>query len=280
MAQPTETSGLLALKFILIGVAIAMFAALGWRATHPPRPPEPVVQKVAPPQPVAPSFATLDKARAAVEDRMFEDGDFEPYWTLLKDNFSADYDGLLDGFGKRAFDAKRLDSVDYYMSEAMRTMRRARGLLAAQADPEIVHRIFLLQASVAEAIAERDPHLCADFIYGGAAEGFFAFSATHRPLIAEMALASLAAIVDGQTSKLRRLTPSDEDFQALEEALAERGLSREEIDSVVDGKAPDPPLPDDRICAAGRAYLASLAALPEAIRIRIEALALELTSRT
>ena len=280
MAQPTETPGLLALRFILIGMAIAMFAALGWRAAHPPRAPEPVVHDAAPPQPVAPSFVSLEKARNAVEDHMFEDGDFEPYWSLLKDNFPADYSGLLDAFAKRSFASRRLDSVDYYMSEAIRTMRRARGLLAAQADSDLVNRIFLLQASVADAIAERDEHLCADFIYGGASEAFFTFSSTHRPLIAEMALANLAAIVDGQTSKIQRVTPTEDDFQALEDALVARGMGRPEIEALVDGKAPDPPLPDARMCAAGRAYLAALAALPEATRIRIEALVVELTSRT
>ena len=280
MAQASEPSGLLALRLILIGVAVTMFAALGWRATHQPRPPEPTPVVVAPPQPVRPSFESLDRAHAAVEDRLFEDGDFEPYWSLLKDNFAVDYAGLLEAFGKRAAAAKKLDSVDYYMSEAIRTMRRARGLLAAQADAEMINRLFVLQAGVADALADRDAHLCADFIYGEASEGYFDFSSTHRPLIAELALAQLAAIVDGQTSKIQRIAPGDDDFQALEDALTLKGLSPEEIGAMVDGKAPDPPLTDERICASGRAYLSAVSALPDAIRIRIEALVRELNSRT
>ena len=278
-----------ALRFILIAISIAMFAALGWRAVNPPRPPgriltpEPVIPEIAAPEQEPPppsSFETPAKARGAVEDRIAQDGDFEPFFSSLRDNFTSDYTKTLDGFAKVAFEKRQVESVDYYLSESIRGLRQARGLLAAQAESSLLDRIFVMQAAVIEALAATDARLCADFIYGGASEAFFAFSETHRPLIAEMALANLAAIIDGASSKIARLTPGEAEFQELEDALVAMGLGRDEIDALIDGKAPDPPLPDARMCAAGVSYLKALAGLPEGTRIRIEALVAELMART
>ncbi len=273
-----------ALRFILIAISISMFAALGWRAVNPPRLPprieEPQPRIVIEPQIAPGAFDTPDGARGAVEDVIALDGDFEPYFSSLRDNFGSDYNALIDRFGRRAFDRKQTDSVDYYMSESIRALRHTRGLLAAQAENSLLDRMFVMQAAVIEALAVKDARLCADFIYGATSEGFFAFSESHRPLIAEMALANLAAIIDGPSSKAVRLTPGDEEFQQLEEALTAAGLNQTEIDALVDGKAPDPPLPDERMCAAGTAYLKVISALPEATRVRLEALMVELMART
>jgi hypothetical protein len=273
-----------ALRFILIAISISMFAALGWRAVNPPRPParieQPQPKVVIQPEIQPGAFDTLDRARGAVEDVIALDGDFEPFFSSLRDNFASDYNALIERFGQRAFERKQTESVDYYMSESIRALRHARGLLAAQAENLLLDRIFIMQAAVIDALAVKDARVCADFIYGAASEGFFAFSESHRPLIAEMALANLAAIIDGSTSKIVRLTPGDEEFQQLEEALAAEGLTQVEIDALVDGKAPDPPLPDGRMCAAGVTYLKVISALPESARVRLEALMVELMART
>jgi hypothetical protein len=66
----------------------------------------------------------------------------------------------------------------------------------------------------------------------------------------------------------------------LENALTKRGLSKVEIDALLDGKTPDPPLEDARMCAAGQTYLDVLSGLPEPARLRIYGLAVELMARS
>jgi hypothetical protein len=95
-----------------------------------------------------------------------------------------------------------------------------------------------------------------------------------------MAEAALQAILDGGSHRIERPAPTVDDFNLLEQRLAERGLDGVEIDALLDGKMPEPPLPAARMCAAGRAYLDSLRNLPEEIRLRMFALALELMARS
>ena len=54
----------------------------------------------------------------------------------------------------------------------------------------------------------------------------------------------------------------------------------EKFDALLDGKTPDPPIPDDRMCAAGKTYLETLRQMPEDVRGRIEALAVDLMARS
>ena len=99
-------------------------------------------------------------------------------------------------------------------------------------------------------------------------------------LAGEMAIAGLDAIVDGQAKKNTRQAPSDADFALLEKGMAAKGLSQAEIEALLDGKTPDPPLEDARLCQAGRVYLEMLKTLPEPVRLRIYALAVELMARS
>ena len=62
--------------------------------------------------------------------------------------------------------------------------------------------------------------------------------------------------------------------------MAAKGLSQAEIEALLDGKTPDPPLPEARLCKAGRVYLEMLKTLPEPVRLRIYALAVELMARS
>ena len=57
--------------------------------------------------------------------------------------------------------------------------------------------------------------------------------------------------------------PTDTDFDQFQTALEAHGLDAIEIGALLDGKAPDPPLPDDRMCQAGRSYLDVLHGLPD-----------------
>jgi len=95
-----------------------------------------------------------------------------------------------------------------------------------------------------------------------------------------MAIAGLDAIVDGQAKKNERQPPTDADFLLLEKAMAGKGLSQPEIEALLDGKTPNPPLEDARLCQAGRVYLEMLKTLPEPVRLRIYALAVELMARS
>ncbi len=55
-----------------------------------------------------------------------------------------------------------------------------------------------------------------------------------------MVTAGLDAIHDGQSKKVEREAPSAADFQVLDDALREKGLSSPEIEALLDGKAPRP----------------------------------------
>ena len=52
------------------------------------------------------------------------------------------------------------------------------------------------------------------------------------------------------------------------------------IEALLDGRSPEPAVEDARMCAAGRIYLETLRELPEEIRMRIYALAVELMARS
>ena len=80
--------------------------------------------------------------------------------------------------------------------------------------------------------------------------------------------------------EIERTAPTEADFKALKSALVAKGLDKVEIDALLDGKMPDPPLADARMCAAGQTYLETLRALPEAARLRIYGLAMELMARS
>ncbi len=95
-----------------------------------------------------------------------------------------------------------------------------------------------------------------------------------------MAIAGLDAIGSGRAHKIDRQPPSDADFNELENAMKAQGLNESEIGAILDGKTPDPPIPDDRMCTVGQIYLKTLAALPEPIRLRIYGLAVELMARS
>ncbi|MGP0060430.1 MAG: hypothetical protein ACLPID_14190 [Beijerinckiaceae bacterium] len=218
--------------------------------------------------------------RREVEAKLTESPDYARFFDRLKLVLPSEYEALIDEFMKRAQAGAVVTNIDFLMSEAVRSLRLSRGMMAAKASaPALVH-IFEVQSSVLHALAAKEPRLCVDFLYGGASDAFFSFSSEHRPLVADMAIAGLEAIEDGQTQKIERPPPNDADFELLENALKIRKLNETEIEALLDGKSPYPPIPDTRMCDVGQIYLETLATLPEPVKLRIYGLAVELMARS
>ena len=202
-----------------------------------------------------------------------EDAEF---FVALGEAFPKDQTRILDALGQNALAAA---SPDLALGEAVRSLSQSRGILAARASEAALDTVFAAQAEVAGALAKADARLCVDFIYGSASQGYYDFAAANRALTSAYALAGLNAIVDGQRAKLERDKPSEADFKALETVLTGAGLSKPEIAAFIDGAPPDPPLPDDRLCAAGLTYFKTLARLPAPLRMRFYGLMTELMSK-
>lgn len=219
-------------------------------------------------------------ARQMIETEIVQTPEYARFFARLRETFTSDYEKTIKEFATRLSETKAEQSVDYYLSEAVRRLRQSRGLLSAKADPEAMSRVFATQLQVLQAVAQEDKKLCVAFLYGATNSDFQRFAAAKRPLVANMAIASLEAMASGQAKNIARTQPTEADFKALEAALAARGLSKAEVDALLDGKMPDPPLDDAKMCAAGQTYLEVLRTLPEASRTRIYGLALELMARS
>jgi hypothetical protein len=232
--------------------------------------------------PSAPNVPTVDRTRAreAVEKSIADTPEYTRFFNRLREKFPGDYEGALNGFAARLTNPEQAESADLYVSETVRQLRQAHGVLAAKADIEPLGKVFDLQLNVLRAIAKEDARLCVAFLYGATNQDFQRFASTRRALVADMALAGLEAIINGQEKKIERPAPNEADFKVLESALSERGLGKVEIDALLDGKMPNPPLDDARMCAAGQTYLDVLRGLPEPVRLRIYGLAVELMARS
>lgn len=224
----------------------------------------------------------LDKgaARHIVETAIATSPEYARFFARMREAFTADYEAAINDFAQRLAETKREQSVDYYLSEAVRRLRQARGGFAAKADPAQMSDVFAKQLQVLQAVARSDKKMCVAFLYGANNFDFQRFAASQRPLVAGMALAGLEAMASGKGRQVEREQPTEGDFRVLETALAERGLDKVAIDALLDGKMPNPPLDDAKMCAAGQTYLEVLRTLPEASRTRIYGLALELMARS
>jgi hypothetical protein len=264
---------------IAAGVAILVLALdTGPRETRPAS----AVERtpVSTPPNTAASPESRLTVRRAIEARIAQVPEYQRFFDRLRLTLPTQYERTLDSFADRLVATGKEQSVDVYLSEAVRDLRLARGALAAKADAPSLARIFDVQLAMLDALSKSDQRLCVDFLYGGASDAFYQFSARNRQLASEMAVAGLDAIVDGQVKRNQRQPPSDADFLLLEKAMAGKGLSQAEIEALLDGKTPDPPLDDTRLCRAGRVYLEMLKTLPEPVRLRIYALAVELMARS
>ncbi len=217
--------------------------------------------------------------RSQVENTIFGTADVAPFFERLHILLPADYDAAIRKAATTEA-GSATDTPDYWLSDAVKIVRQSHGALAAKADAGPLSDIFARQADVLSALSAKDARLCVDFLYGGASEGFFAFASENRALVGALAIAGLEAIASGQDKKIERGPPTDEDFQLLETALREKGLDAAEIGALLDGKSPEPPLPDARLCEMGRIYLAAIASLPEETRLRLYSLAVGLMARS
>lgn len=275
-----------ALRLVLLGLAalIAVLLGAGFLsrafdhgrkqvATVAPAPAPEGTQAGAGPQPGAGGAA-----RASVERSIAEAPEYTRFFDRLRLVFPSDYDSILNGLaaGSKADGV----NVDLVMADAVTALRRAHGALASKASDGALTQIFALQLKEMQALGQRDPRLCVGFLYGASGTGFLGFAADNRALVADAAIAGLDAMNSGRMDAVVRSAPSDADFQTLDHALVAKGLSRAQIDALLDGKAADPPIPDADMCRAGQSYLETLATLPADVRDRLYGLAVDLMAKS
>lgn len=263
-----------ALRLVLLGIAIGVAIIFGVRFAF-----FPAAQMAVTRAPTHVVNLSPEVARETVEKQIGASREYARFFETARQEFPADYERILAGFSQRAQTAVAL-SPDLYLAEALRGLRGTHGVLASRASVAALEKVFEHQEKIIATLAQTSPQLCADFLYGNAAPGFFQFSAKHRALIGAMAEASLEAMVDGRSVNIERSPPADEDFAALEAQLEKRGLGKPEIEALLDGKTPDPPLGDDAMCRAGKIYFETLRAMPAEARLKIYALAIKLLARS
>jgi hypothetical protein len=222
----------------------------------------------------------LAVTRVLIQEQLANAPEFSTFFEQLKTSFPAANKRIFDGFADGVSKGSRIETADLYLAQALSGLRASYGILAANASPEALEKVFELRAATLRALASQDPKLCADFLYGATSRDFFKFSAANRKLVASMMEADLNAIINGRTSKIERQATNAEDFGKLEEALRERKLEKPEIEMLLDMRNPDPPLADTTVCKAGQIYYDVLRALPDDLKARIYALSLKLLART
>ena len=282
-----------ALRLVLLVIAMLVVACLGWRLQHPvngpllpqlagrfgfstKREPPAVVTPVSRPPP-APGPG---EARALVLSRLGDAPDYAPFFDRLREAFPSDYTAFMEGAVATLLQTGRVPNPDRLLIDALRRLRQTRGVLAAKAEPGPLASIFDAQATLLDALSAENASLCVEFLYGGISPSFMAFAAKHREPVERLAIANLSAIASGKASQIERIEPSSDDFDSLTDALKKRNVSDNEISAVLDGKTFDPPLPEPRLCDAGRLYLRALAEMPEDVRLRVYALSAALVARS
>ncbi len=272
------------LKLFLLGLVGTLLIGSGaWLLIDVLQGPAPQ-EAASPPVVAAPETATktappVDSARRGVEETISSAPDIARFFDRLRLALPSDYEAAVAALAARRANGAA-DSADYDLSQAVKTLRQSRGALAAKADGATLGRVFDAQLAVLKALGAVNARLCVDFLYGGASEAFLKFSADNRTLVSDLAIAGLDAILDGKDKNIARTTPTESDFQMFETSLRQNGVGSPEIGALLDGKTPDPPIPDDRMCAAGKTYLETLQQMPEDVRGRIQALAVDLMARS
>ncbi|WP_026608291.1 hypothetical protein [Methylocapsa acidiphila] len=266
------------LRLALLGLAALVALILGWtfwiEANRLGSPPSSQNAEAS----VSPE--AVEAARRAIEANLAAVPEYAEFLERMKTSFPVEYEAFLAKAARRAAATGERASADFLMIEAVRLLRASHGVLAAKAGQLALDHVFEMQLAMLRALAEKNQGLCVDFLYGGARGDFLEFSVANRGLVGAMASAGVEAIRDGQANRIDRDDPTAEDFQKLEEALRAKGLETPEIEALLDGKTPDPPLADARLCQAGVIYLEALAAMPEPQRLRIYGFAVELMARS
>lgn len=270
-----------ALRFVLLAIALTVVAGLGWRLRHPDWSPQTMANgHTSTPDTPSASKPDPSEARALVLSRMADAPTYSPFFEQMRAAFPSDYLGLVDRSSLDVENGAHVPNPDRLITDAMRRLRQSRGILAAQAEAQPLSELFLAQSALLDVLADESPGTCVDFLYGGTSPDFMAFAAKHRDLVERLALASLDAVVSGKMHHVDREQPRPEDFDSLAASLKSQEFSEDEIAAVLDGKTFDPPLPEARLCAAGRTYLRALATMPEDARLRVYALSAALLARS
>ncbi len=223
----------------------------------------------------AAAAAPVDQQKlAALKDRLAEAPEYGPFLAKLGALYPADYDAAAKAALSQEVET-RDDAADLFVSLAVQTLRRNRGLLGAKAGGAALDQVFDVHEKVLKQLGASDPALCVDFLNGAPADRFAAFAGAHRALMAEEALAGLDAIEDGAKKKIDREAPSSADFDDLEKLMLAKGVDKAGASLLLDGTTPDPPLSDAQQCQDGITYLDAMKALPDIQRYRLYALALE-----
>jgi hypothetical protein len=272
----------LALAAALAAAFGSLFLASGDREPAPPEPPlaaKPVtttpvaVEPEAPPKAAAGAPADPEKL-AELSNKLAQAPEYAAFLNKLRSSYPADYAAAVRAALAQGVESHD-DAADLFVSLAVQTLRRDRGLLGAKAGGAALDKLFDAHGAVLKQLAGTDPALCVDFLNGAAADRFAAFAGAHRALMAEEALAGLDAIDDGARKKIDREAPSSADFDDLEKLMRDKGVDQAGVSLLLDGKTPDPPLTDARQCQDGVIYLDAMKALPDLQRYRLYALALE-----
>ncbi len=275
MDELSKPVGMHTLRLALLGLAALVAMFLGWAYwREPARAPDPEFRGGrAGPQDIA-------AMRRVIERGVADATDYAGFFDRLKTAFPVEYEGFLTRAAERAAAAGETPGADALMIEAAKDLRGSHGVLAAKADGPALDRFFAAKRAMLDALAAKNQTLCVDFLYGGGNGDFESFSRDHRGLLAAMATAGLDAISDGETRRIAREAPNDEDFHTLENALRAQGVSNAAIGALLDGKAPNPPLDDSEMCQAGQTFFQTLAALPEPARMRIYGFAVALMAHS
>ena len=265
------------LRIFLVALAAVAAGTMGWRLFETAAREVPTILANDEPTGQPPDLLPAGRAAAA---KIAAVSDYPRFFDRLKADLPVEYRTILDGLAPRVEAGDDVPDPDRWISDAIRTLRLSNGVLAARADSAVLQNVFAMQRAVLGALAGTDKRLCVDFLYGGASRAFDRFASANRGLITEFALANLAAIVSGRQTKAARTAPTDADFDALEAALRDKGLSAPEIAALLDGRQSDPPIADPRLCEIGGIYLDTLTSMPEDARLRIYGLAVELMARS
>ncbi len=228
---------------------------------------------------LAPPSLDLAKARAALLAKLADAAEYQGFINGLRIDFPDVYEKSLELAAAENLGAQK-NGADLYLTKAVMLLRESFGVEAARAGAQAMQRVFDSQLDVMRHLERSDVSLCVDYLNGGSNGNFVAFTGANRTLMGEAAHLGLLAILDGKEKKIAREPPTDEDFSALELALRAAGLSSNAVGALLDGKKPDPPIPDAEMCKAGIAYFEALKALPESTRSRLYALALDVMARS
>jgi hypothetical protein len=263
------------LRFLLIGVAALVAGLIGWRYKGAPVRGEAASQVMAAPKPIS-----TEKARQEVSAQLNKVAEYLPFYARLTQDFPGDQSQVVQTLVAKTASAGTVDSPDAALIDAIRALQNRRGIVAARAEADKLLHIFDAQSAIIAGLADSNPSLCREFLYGGSSDGFLDFAASHRGLIAALAIAGLEAIENGQNSGIGHDSPTDADLDALAQALAHQGLSEGEIAALMDGVMPREAISDARMCEIGRIHLEALRNLPEPSRSRVLALAVRLMAHS